>query len=199
MCQPGARDGPGSYSSGSSLRAGWPVTRDHLCDILWPDEGDRQRLGARLSVQLSAVRRVLGGGVIANREAVQLDLDAVDTDLERFFAAADDAAVVAAYGGEFLPEDVFEDWTGPVRDEARSRFVSAARRLASYHLDHRRYLRAADAARRLIAADGFDDGAHSLLVEALRSAGEIGEAKRAHAAWAAAMAELDIEIAPFES
>lgn len=178
---------------------GWPVTRDHLMDILWPDDDDRQRLGARLSVQLSTVRRVLGGGVIASRESVQLDLDEVDTDLERFDAAADDAAVVAAYGGEFLPEDVFADWTGPVRDEVRSRFVSAARRLATHHLDHGRYPLAAEVARRLILADRYDEEAHALLVETLRSAGETGEAKRAHAAFAAAMAELDIEIEPFDS
>jgi pimeloyl-ACP methyl ester carboxylesterase len=29
---------------------GWPVTRDELFDLLWPDEIDRDRLGARLSV-----------------------------------------------------------------------------------------------------------------------------------------------------
>ncbi|MDJ0664983.1 MAG: alpha/beta fold hydrolase [Acidimicrobiia bacterium] len=178
---------------------GWPVTRDHLCDILWPDEGDRGRLSARLSVQLSAVRRVLGGGVIASREAIQLDLAAVDSDLERFHAAEDDAAVVAAYGGEFLPEDVYEDWTGPVRDEARARFVSAARRLASHHLDHSRYQLAAEVARRLIVIDRYDEAAHRLLVEVLLAAGEQGEAQRAHATWRAAMAELDIEIAPFDS
>jgi pimeloyl-ACP methyl ester carboxylesterase len=36
---------------------------------------DRGRLGARLSVQLSGVRRVLGCGVIADRDRVRLDLD----------------------------------------------------------------------------------------------------------------------------
>ena len=178
---------------------GWPVTRDHLTDILWPDESNRQKLGARLSVQLSAVRRVLGGGVIASREAVQLDLDEVDTDLERFYEAADDAVVVAAYRGEYLPEDVFDDWTGPIRDEARSRFVGAARRLASEHFDQGRHPFAAEVARRLILADKYDEGAHSLLVEALLAAGEQGEAQRAHEAWAMAMAELDIEVPPLES
>ena len=137
--------------------------------------------------------------MIASRESVQLDLDEVDTDLERFYAAADDAVVVAAYGGEFLPDDVYEDWTGAVRDEVRSRFVGAARRLASHHLGQERYLFAADVARQLIMADRFDEEAHSLLVRALRSAGEVGEAKRAHAAWAAAMGELDIEVPAFES
>ena len=175
---------------------GWPVTRDHLCDILWSDESDRGRLGARLSVQLSAVRRVLGGGVIASREAVQLDLDEVDTDLERFYAATDDAVVVAAYGGEFLPDDVFEDWTGPVRDEARSRFVTAGRTVATRHHDHGRHQLAADIARRLLVVDKYDEEAHRLLVETLLAAGETGAAKRAHVAWATAMADLGISIEP---
>ena len=178
---------------------GWPVTRDHLCDILWPDETDGQLLGSRLSVQLSAVRRVLAGGIIASRESVQLDLDEVETDLERFYRASDDAAIVAAYTGEFLPEDVFEDWTGPVRDEARSRFVASARSLARHHLDRGSHRAAVDAARRLVATDRYDEEAHSLLVGALLGAGEPGEAKRAHESWAAAMAEIGIEVEPFES
>jgi hypothetical protein len=73
------------------------------------------------------------------------------------------------------------------------------RRLASHHLDQGRYSFAADVARQLISADRYDEEAHALLVETLRSAGETGEAKRVHATWAAAMAELDIEIDPFES
>ena len=32
---------------------GWPVTRDELIEVLWPEGGDIDRLGARLSVQLS--------------------------------------------------------------------------------------------------------------------------------------------------
>ncbi|MDJ0952965.1 MAG: alpha/beta fold hydrolase [Acidimicrobiia bacterium] len=178
---------------------GWPVTRDHLCDILWPDESDRQRLGARLSVQLSAVRRVLGGGVIASRESVQLDLDEVETDLERFYAAADDGAVVAAYGGEFLPEDLFEDWAGPVRDEVRARFVASARRLAQRHVAAERHSLAAEVARRLLVADKYDEHAHVLLVESLLAAGEPGEAERAHEVWETTMAELGVAVEPFRS
>lgn len=175
---------------------GWPVTRDELFELLWPDEFDRQKLGARLSVQLSAVRRVLGGGVIADRQTVQLNLDEVTTDLEAFYAATHDTAVVAAYTGEFLPEDRYDDWTGPTRDEARSRFVRTARRLAEKHLVEERFEKATELGRRLIEVDEFDEDAHELVVGALLGAGERGEAKRAHEAWAAAMAQLDIGIAP---
>ena len=91
---------------------GWPVTRDELIEVLWPDGGDIDRLGARLSVQLSAVRRILRGGVIADRSSIRLDLDHVDVDIERWFAQTDDAAIVAGYDGEFLPDDRYEDWSG---------------------------------------------------------------------------------------
>ena len=109
---------------------GWPVTRDELIEILWPDELS-DRLNARLSVQLSGVRRVLHGAVIADRSTVRLDLDAVDVDLARWSKLDPDAdgddAIVDGYPGDFLPDDVYEDWSSGVRDEARSRFVAAAR------------------------------------------------------------------------
>lgn len=177
---------------------GWPVTRDELIDLLWPDEGDRSKLSARLSVQLSGVRRVLGGGVIADRETVRLDLDEVSTDLEDFFRATDDADIVDTYTGEFLPEDVYDDWTIGPRDEARSRFVAAARRLAVATSDTDPTAAAA-IARRLIEIDRYDETAHRLLIDTLTDAGEHGQARRAHDAYAIAMAELDIDVEPLRA
>ncbi len=177
---------------------GWPITRDELIDMLWPDEHDRRKLSARLSVQLSAVRRILRGGVIADRATVRLDLDEVSTDLEDFYKATDDAAVVAAYTGEFLPEDLYDDWTGAPRDEARIRFVAAARRVAHRATGVDRHASVATLARRLVSADRYDEEAHRLRVQALAAAGNPGEARRAHEAWQQAMAELDATIPPFE-
>ncbi len=177
---------------------GWPVTRDELIDMQWPDEHDRHRLSARLSVQLSTVRKVLGGGVNADRESVRLDLDEVTTDLEAFYEASDDAAIVAAYAGEFLPEDRYEDWPGAVRDEARSRFVAAARRQAAAATAEGRPEVATQTARRLVEEDRYDETAHRLLVEALLGAGQEGEARRAHHAWAGVMAELDSTVPSFD-
>jgi pimeloyl-ACP methyl ester carboxylesterase/DNA-binding SARP family transcriptional activator len=177
---------------------GWPVTRDELIDMLWPDESDLRRLSARLSVQLSGVRRVLGRGVVADRETVRLDLDEVSTDLEDFYRATDDATVVAAYTGEFLPEDRYDDWSTAPRDEARTRFVAASRRLAGLELEAGDPLRAATLARGIIDADRYDDEAHRLVVEALLAAGETGQARRAHEAWAEALAEIGVTIDPFD-
>ena len=78
---------------------------------------------------------MLGRGVIADRQTIALDLDEVSTDLDDLHRATDDNAVVAAYTGEFLPEDAFEDWSAPARDEARARFVAAARRVVAAALE----------------------------------------------------------------
>ena len=111
----------------------------------------------------------------------------------------DDGAIVAAYTGEFLPDDVYEDWSGGTRDEARSRFVAAARRVATAHVAEGRFSHAVHAARRLLEVDPHDEDGHRLVVDSLLSAGEKGEARRAHAAWESAMAELGITIEPFAS
>jgi DNA-binding SARP family transcriptional activator len=178
---------------------GWPVLRDELFELLWPGESDIRRLGARLSVQLSAVRRVLGGGIIADRQTVALDLDHVSTDLEDLYRADDDEAVVAAYPGEFLPEDVYEDWSRGVRDEARARFVTAARRLGAAAAGRGDHDRAAELARRLIDTDPYDEAAHRMLVEALVGGGEVREAARAHEAWVAALEEIGVTVEPFDT
>ena len=177
---------------------GWPVTRDELCEMLWPDEPDPSRLGSRLSVQLSGVRKVLGRGVVADRQTVALDLDDVAIDLVEFHRASDDDAIIEAYTGVFLPEDVYDDWTGPIRDEARARFVSAARRTAVAATERGDTDRAAELARRLIDADRYDEDAHRLLVEALLLAGERREAQRAHATWSSTLDEIGVEVVPFD-
>jgi pimeloyl-ACP methyl ester carboxylesterase/DNA-binding SARP family transcriptional activator len=171
---------------------GWPVTRDELFDLLWPDETDRARLGARLSVQLSGVRRVLRGGVIADRQSVRLDLQEVDTDLEALFRATDDAAIVAAYPGVFLPDDVYDPWTEGARAEAQARFVPSARREAQRLLDRGRLAEAVQLAYRLRDIDGYDEDAHRLLITALDRAGAASEAERAREAHRSALAELEV-------
>lgn len=176
---------------------GWPVTREALFEMLWPDETDMRRLGARLSVQLSAVRRVLGGGVIADRRTVGLDLHAVSVDVEDLLTAADPDAIVDAYTGEFLPAEHDEAWSGGLRDEARLKFVTAAPSVIAAALTAGDQDRAVGIARRVVHADRYDATAYQQLIATLEASGFDGEARRAHAAYHAAMAELDIDVEPY--
>lgn len=175
---------------------GWPVTRDELIELLWPEGGDPDRLGARLSVQLSAVRRVLRGGIVADRSAVRLDLEQVAVDVERWFAAADDRAIVDGYA-ELLPDDRYEDWSMALRDEVRVRFAAAARRLAASDGSERDGT-AADGAtaagllRRVLADDPYDEATHRQLVAMLRASGRPGEARQAYRNYVGAMDELGV-------
>lgn len=181
-----------------AVARGWPVTRDELFELLWPGETDRARVGARLSVQLSTVRRVLGGGVVADRETVRLDLDRVELDLALLDAARDDGAVVAAYTGTFLPCEPDAPWAVATRVEVRARFAAAAAALARDRLDHGLPVQAARVARLLVDDDPGDLRGHALLVEALLDAGRDEDAARAHDAWAAAGEALDVQVPPLD-
>jgi DNA-binding SARP family transcriptional activator len=157
---------------------GWPVTRDELADALWPDEPDHERLGARLSVQLSAVRRVLGGGVVADRQTVALDLDHVSTDLETLLTATDDQTVIDVYRGEFLPAERYEDWAAPIREQARSHFTRAAHRRLSELLAAGESAGAVELAESVLAADPYDEAAYAALADAHERAGDPAAAER---------------------
>ena len=161
------------------LARGWPVTRDELFDLLWPDEVDRNKLGARLSVQLSHVRRVLGGGVNADRETVALDRHHVTTDLDAALSTDDDAERIELITGEFLPDDRYDDWTAPMREEVRSTLAGALRR----RLDTGIGAGGGDAARldpdacvalarRLVEVDAWDVTSHERLIAALEAVGD---------------------------
>lgn len=124
-------------------RRGHPVPRDVLIDLLWTEE-DADRAGSRLSVTLSTLRSVLDPAkrfdaehfVANDRTCVWLRLENVAVDVEEFLAAAKAglAAVTAgrhadagrllssaeaAYGGEFLEEDLYEEWPVVLREDPR--------------------------------------------------------------------------------
>ena len=184
------------------LARGWPIRREELFDQLWPGEHDIRKLGPRLSVLLSSIRRILEGAVHADRSTVTLELADLDIDLERLFEADDDGAIVAAFAGDVLPGDPDEPWTTGVRDQARARFTAAAYRLLETHSDApatpediaREDPTLEDIARKLISLDRWDDRAHRILIGLLLDDGRDGDARRAHEAWATAMDELDIEV-----
>lgn len=175
---------------------GWPVPREQLIEQLWPDEADMAKLGARLSVQLSTVRRVLGGGINATRDNVALDLSEVSTDLETLLGTDDGTLAATVYGGEFLPDDPDEPWAELVRAQARAHAASSIRTTAEALRHDGRPDDAAELLRRIVAFDRWDDLAHALLISCLADAGDVAGAREAHEARVRAMADLGIDVEP---
>jgi ATP/maltotriose-dependent transcriptional regulator MalT/DNA-binding SARP family transcriptional activator len=203
-------------------RRGRPVPREALMESLWPDQRPGP-LGNRLSVLLSTVRSVLdparrfdqGHFVAADKTVVWLDYGNVSVDVEGFLAAADDAltryrageddavprlaAAEAAYTGDFLEEDAYEDWAVALREEARATYTTLVRALADDAAGRGDVDATTRYALRVLECDPYDESAHLGLVAALDTAGRHGEARRRFRAYCARMDEIGVESAPFPS
>jgi DNA-binding SARP family transcriptional activator len=204
-------------------RRGRAITREQLCEWLWPDE-DPGPLLNRLSVALAIVRTVLDPDrvhpadhfVRGDKTAVALDLDHVEVDLERFLAAANEvrrggaiptsetasramAQAEDAYGGDFLAEDPDAPWAIDLREEARVAYLEIARTLAVRAAASGDTDGAVRRYLRILEPDPYDEDAHLGLVRALAGGGRHGEARRRYGIYAARMSELGLEPAAYPS
>jgi len=201
-------------------RRGRPMPRDALMEALWPGD-DPSAVANRLSVALSTVRRILAperrdvrSSVVVIGDAIALDLSCVLVDLETFFSDAeaglallrrgmrDDAldmlrGAEEAYAGDFLEEDLYEDWAAAMREEARVSYLAVARALADDAFAEGHYETASRYRLRCLERDHYDERAHQGLISTLAKAGRIAEARRAYATYVLRMEEIGVEAAPF--
>jgi DNA-binding SARP family transcriptional activator len=106
-------------------------------------------------------------------------------------------AAEAAYTGEFLEEDAYEDWAVALREEARATYTAVVRALADDALRRGDVDATTRYALRALECDPYDESAHLGLVGALDGAGRHGEARRRFRLYCARMDELGVESAPF--
>ena len=197
-----------------AARRGRPVTRDWLCETLWPDD-DPSKTGHRLSVLLATVRGVLDPDrrwpndrfVATDASGVWLDLDSVPVDVDVLIRDADLAArlmdageteraaeiladIEGRYRGDPFEDEPGEDWADAAREEVRAAWQRSVRRLASLRRKAGRVGDYQNLLVRLLAADRYDDTSHRLLVASLVAAGRHGEARRAFTRWAEAMQDI---------
>ncbi len=202
-------------------RRGRPVPRGVLMEALWPDE-DEDRLANRLSVALTTVRSILDPSktsppdefIRADRDAVALNLDSLDVDLERFMASAAAGlerlrggdrlgafplleAAEVTYSGDFLEENPYDDWAAAPREEARATYVAVARGLAEHFAAGGEPDTATRYLLRILETDPYDEDAHLRLVTALAEAGRHGAAHRHYLNYRRAMDELGVEPVVF--
>jgi ATP/maltotriose-dependent transcriptional regulator MalT/DNA-binding SARP family transcriptional activator len=195
--------------------------RERLMEALWPD-GDPRLVSNRLSVALSTLRGVLDPEhgypadhfVVASTDAIGLRAENVDVDVDTFFrtgewglglyrrGCAREArpsleAAEAAYVGDFLEEDIYEDWATPLREEARAAYLAVAAALAELAEASNDPDAAIRYRLRILERDPYDERAHLGLVSALDAGGRHGEARRTYRAYVARMGEIGVEPAPF--
>jgi len=194
-------------------RRGRPTPREVLIETIWPEE-DPVRCANRLSVALSKVRAVLDPGHrYAPDHFVPTDkhivgLTNLRVDVVEFLAAASGIAgrnvrreelraVEACYTGDFLEEDLYEDWTVSLREQARAAYLVVARALARAAGEAGDDEEAVRCHLRVLERDPYDEEAHLGRTVVLAAAGRHGQARACYRSYVARMAELDIEPAPF--
>jgi len=166
--------------------------RDVLLEALWPD---RSQLSAvnNLHQALYVARRVLAGdepgnGLLELRDdfVVLLADGLVEVDVRTFerLAAlgrtsgdlADLRAAAAAYTGDLLPEDRFEDWAVRPREELRESFADLLVDLADAAAEAGHDVEALDALQRALAIDPLQERAVRSLMRRHAAMGRSSEA-----------------------
>ena len=95
------------------------------------------------------------------------------------------------YRGELLIEDIYEDWAGPTREEARAVYLRLLRRRAE--ITRELYpAEAFEAWLRILEVDPWDEIAHLDLIHGLETAGRHGEAGRARRRYEQMMEEIGV-------
>ena len=96
------------------------------------------------------------------------------------------------YTGDFLEEDLYEDWAADCREEARSAAQEVSRLLARAAARRGDDEDAARSLRRLLERDPYDADAWAAFLGTQLRLRRYGEARRQHAVYARRMAELAV-------
>ena len=200
-------------------RRGRPLTREAAVEALWPEQ-DAARpgtLGNRLSVALSTIRKVLDPDrahppdhyLAGDSQSIALRLDHLSVDVVEFLDTARAAMAIAAagdlqaaqtrlhrarslYAGDFLEDDLYEDWAVECREEARSAALMVLRLLARTGTEQGSDETACEHLGQLLELDPYDEDAWLALVAAQLRLHRHGEARRRYAAYVRRMADLGI-------
>ncbi len=189
------------------------LSKEAIADMLWPDSLPD---AAFLSLKVTAhyLRRalecesgearnwvIMRHGVYALGEDVTLDADEFERCVRD--AMAHEAAgqtgeaslafgrAVALYGGDYLPDDVYEDWALMTRERLRDQYLYALERVAAEAMEAHNYMRAIDCAHRIVQLDPCREDIYCLLI---RAHGAMGQLARARAWYGVAQRTMHAEV-----
>jgi predicted ATPase/DNA-binding SARP family transcriptional activator len=189
-------------------------TKEQVGLAFWPDASTAQ-LRNNFHVTLHRLRKALGGSdwVSLEHDRYRIDPELFELDAELFDqettaarralkrkvegAAAQLAAALARYRGDFLDGESFGDWHLEHRDALQRLYVDASMELGAYQTRAEEPAEAAETYRRVLARDELHEEALRALMRALGEAGERSQALRAYQRFAEKLAK-ELEAEPEE-
>ena len=170
--------------------------REQVLEILWPDVGLESALNS-FGKALHAARRALEPELLPRESSaylpladsmVTLDTQRVWIDADHFERLAESAlrqrdvagyeSALAAYGGELLPEDRYEDWCAERREDLRALQIQLLLALAEAHQERGADSASAARLREVLQHDPTREDAHRRLMALYASLGAREEAVR---------------------
>lgn len=179
-----------------ALQPGQRLHREQVLDALWPDLDEKSGMN-NLHQNLYHARRMLEPGLSRGArsrfltfeyETLVLYAGPVEVDYSEFLGLVSQArrqgdavlyeAAVRLYRGDLLPEDLYEDWTEPQRDEARSLYLAALLELAQLLEQRGDLARACHFLEQAVAKEPTTEAAHLALMQIYARTGRRMEAIR---------------------
>jgi DNA-binding SARP family transcriptional activator len=169
------------------------ISRDEVVEILWPDS-DPEAASINLRSAIHALRRTLSAAELVVREdehvvlrqspELWIDADEFEQTLESAHGAQQPLALLerasALYSGDYLPDDVYEDWSTPKRDLLKRAWIDLQMRLAEELENQSDIDGAVRALQRVLELERTDERVARELMRVLTAAGRASEAARVH-------------------
>ena len=180
-----------------------PVSQDHLMGWLWP-ESNLKKARWSLNSAIHGLRKLLGScpssalvnyilleeGYYRLSPAVEVGTDVDEFDacyeqgrrLERVGrpeeAAAEYEGAVELYRGDYLVEDLYEDWTMVERERLANAYADMLNRLAVHYMERGQLRASARACYRVLEKDRCHEDSYRLLMRCYARLGMRGRALR---------------------
>jgi predicted ATPase/DNA-binding SARP family transcriptional activator len=188
------------------------VLREEVVELLWPEDDTVGSGSGNLRSTLTAMRKALEPAAVldADRETLALAtgpgvwLDALVFEdlLERARLARDPYPLLVEasglYAGDYLPEDVFEDWARDRREHLKRTWIDLQFTLARLEVERGAANAAVQVLERLVRADRSDERAAMELMRLRYRLGDRPEALRVYQRLVQALQE-DLGVEPSEA
>lgn len=156
--------------------------RDELMEKFWPDCSTEQARNS-LNVAVHKMRKLLGKAAPGikfiqfkdDRYYINPDIE-IQTDIQRFLAHYRNAqqegdgmlkeyqSAAECYAGDFMEEDLYEEWTVEYREQFREMYMQTLERLSHFYCMNGKPLTAITLAERILRNDSTREPAHRRLM-----------------------------------